>query len=349
MSKSLGNGIDPLEVIEKYGADALRFTLATGNSPGNDMRYNQERVEASRNFANKLWNASRFILMNIGEEEVKNELPNKLETEDKWVISKFNALCRDVTDNLEKFELGMAVQKLYDFIWDIFCDWYIELAKTRLQAGGETSENVKQVLVWVMSNTLKLLHPFMPFITEEIWQSLPHEGETIMISSWPEYDEKLSFLSEETEMERIMAAIRAIRNRRAEMNVPPSKKTHVYIETSFIDTFTNGIRFIERLAFASAVEIGTTFSIPDSVQIVGEGARIYIPMGELVDYDKEIARLEKEKDASFKSLTQLEIKLSNEGFVSKAPPAVVAAERDKVIKLKEKIALIDQSLNTFKK
>ena len=233
MSKSLGNGIDPLEIIDQYGADALRLTLATGNSPGNDMRFSDEKVGASRNFANKLWNASRFILMNIGDEDIKCELPANLALEDKWVISLYNDLVKEVTDNLEKFELGMAVAKLYDFIWDVFCDWYIEIAKIRLQKGGSEAKDAKQVLVWVMSNTLKLLHPFMPFITEEIWQTLPHDGESIMISAWPEYDPAHSFEAEEAEMERIMTAVRAIRNRRAEMNVPPSRKAKVYIATAY--------------------------------------------------------------------------------------------------------------------
>ncbi|HEX2938652.1 MAG TPA: valine--tRNA ligase, partial [Ruminiclostridium sp.] len=220
MSKSLGNGIDPLKVIEEYGADALRFTLATGNSPGNDMRFSKEKVEASRNFANKIWNASRFILMNCEGNNVAYGLPEKLNIEDKWILSRFNTLCKDVTENLEKFELGIAVSKLYDFIWDVFCDWYIELAKTRIQAGGEESAASRQVLVYVMSNTLKLLHPFMPYITEEIWQTLPHEGESIMIQKWPEYRPELDFPQQEAEIERVMDAVRAIRNRRAEMNVP---------------------------------------------------------------------------------------------------------------------------------
>ncbi len=225
MSKSLGNGIDPLEVIDKYGADALRFTLANGNSPGNDMRFSDEKVEASRNFANKLWNASRFVHMNIDDYDVKNELPEKLEAEDKWIISTLNTYTKEIRENLDKFELGIAVQKLYDFIWDCFCDWYIELAKSRLQSEGESAQNARQVLVWVLTKILLLLHPFMPFITEEIWQSLPHEGETIMTQAYPEYDEALNFPEASHEMEMVMEAIKAIRNRRAEMNVPPSRKS----------------------------------------------------------------------------------------------------------------------------
>lgn len=350
MSKSLGNGIDPLEVIEKYGADALRFTLATGNSPGNDMRFYMERVESSRNFANKIWNASRFILMNIEGKEIKaSNLPMLNESEDKWIVSRFNNLTREVTENLEKFELGMAVQKLYDFIWDEFCDWYIELVKSRLQQSDDSADTARKVLVWVMSGTLKLMHPFMPFITEEIWQTLPHEGNSIMISKWPVYDESHSFPKEEEEIRRIMAAIKAIRNRRAEMNVPPSKKAHVYIATTFKDTFLSAAAQLQRLAYASAVEVGEQFEIADSVSIVSEGAQIYIPMGELVDIEKEIARLEKEKLNCEKQLAGIEGKLNNPGFLAKAPEAVVAAEREKADKLKEKLALVEQSIASLKK
>ncbi len=344
MSKSLGNGIDPLLVIDEYGADALRFTLATGNSPGNDMRFSDEKVGASRNFANKLWNAARFILMNIGEDEVPCELPAELALEDKWVISLFNKLAKEVTENLEKFELGIAVSKLYDFIWDIFCDWYIELAKIRLQKNDASSMNAKQVLVWVMSNTLKLLHPFMPFITEEIWQTLPHEGESIMISAWPEYNPELSFAAEETEMERVMTAVRAIRNRRAEMNVPPSKKAKVYIATSYKDTFAQGGVFMQRLASASEVEIAESFDLDGAVCIVTEDAKIYIPMGELVDFEAEKARLNKELAAVQKDLDFVNNKLSNANFVAKAPANVVAAQREQAAKYEEKIAMLKESI-----
>ena len=344
MSKSLGNGIDPLEIIDKYGADALRLTLATGNSPGNDMRFSDEKVEASRNFANKLWNAARFILMNIGEEDIPCELPEKLALEDKWVISLFNSLTGEVTDNLEKFELGIAVSKLYDFIWDIFCDWYIELAKIRLQKDGEEAKTAKQVLVWVMSNTLKLLHPFMPFITEEIWQSLPHVGESIMISAWPEYDESHAFAAEEAEMERIMTAVRAIRNRRAEMNVPPSKKAKLYIATAYKDTFEQGGIFMQRLASASEVEVADEFEIEGSVCIVTHDAKIYIPMGELVDFEAEKARLNKELAAVQKDLDFVNGKLSNENFVAKAPAAVVEGQREQKAKYEEKIAMLKDSI-----
>ena len=252
MSKSLGNGIDPLEIIDQYGADALRFSLATGNSPGNDMRFMPEKIEASRNFANKLWNANRFILMNLDENEPAPHIPENLATEDKWILSQFNSLVKAVTNSLENYELGIAVQNLYDFIWDVFCDWYIEIAKIRLNGDNEEGKKTaKAVLVYVMSNTLKLLHPFMPFITEEIWLALPHDGESIMISEWCKYDEALNFSVEEEAMERVMTAIKAVRNRRAEMNVPPSKKAKLYIATKYTEDFTNGSVFMNRLASAS--------------------------------------------------------------------------------------------------
>ncbi len=344
MSKSLGNGIDPLEIIDQYGADALRLTLATGNSPGNDMRFSDEKVGASRNFANKLWNASRFILMNIGDEDIKCELPANLALEDKWVISLYNDLVKEVTDNLEKFELGMAVAKLYDFIWDVFCDWYIEIAKIRLQKGGSEAKDAKQVLVWVMSNTLKLLHPFMPFITEEIWQTLPHDGESIMISAWPEYDPAHSFEAEEAEMERIMTAVRAIRNRRAEMNVPPSRKAKVYIATAYKPAFEHGSVFMQRLASASEVEVADSFELDGAVCIVTADAKIYIPMGELVDLAAEKARLNKELAAVEKDLVFVNGKLSNENFVAKAPAAVVEAQREQKTRYEEKIAMLKESI-----
>ncbi|MCI5840889.1 MAG: valine--tRNA ligase [Clostridium sp.] len=344
MSKSLGNGIDPLVIIDQYGADALRLTLATGNSPGNDMRFSDEKVGASRNFANKLWNASRFILMNIGDEDIKCELPANLALEDKWVISLYNDLVKEVTDNLEKFELGMAVAKLYDFIWDVFCDWYIEIAKIRLQKGGSEAKDAKQVLVWVMSNTLKLLHPFMPFITEEIWQTLPHDGESIMISAWPEYDPAHSFEAEEAEMERIMTAVRAIRNRRAEMNVPPSRKAKVYIATAYKPAFEHGSVFMQRLASASEVEVADSFELDGAVCIVTADAKIYIPMGELVDLEAEKARLNKELAAVEKDLAFVNGKLSNENFVAKAPAAVVEAQREQKTRYEEKIAMLKESI-----
>ena len=350
MSKSLGNGIDPLVVIDQYGADALRFTLATGNSPGNDMRFSDEKVGASRNFANKLWNAARFILMNLGEDEKAPHIPDELALEDKWILSLFNTLTKEVTDNLDKFELGIAVQKLYDFIWDVFCDWYIEISKIRLNSGDEkAAQTARDMLVYIMSNTLKLLHPFMPFITEEIWQTLPHEGESIMISDWPVYKEEFDFSVEEQEMDRIMEAVRAIRNRRAEMNVPPSKKAKYFIATAYKDTFEKAGIFMQRLASCSEAEIGDSFEIDGAVCIVTADAKIYIPLGELVDFDQEIARLNKEKEKVLKDLEFIDKKLNNENFVAKAPKAVVDGQREAAQKLRDKIAMIDESIAKFKK
>ena len=350
MSKSLGNGIDPLIVIDEYGADALRFTLATGNSPGNDMRFSDEKVGASRNFANKLWNAARFILMNLGEDEKAPHIPDELALEDKWILSLFNKLTKEVTDNLDKFELGIAVQKLYDFIWDVFCDWYIEISKIRLNSGDEkAAQTARDMLVYIMSNTLKLLHPFMPFITEEIWQTLPHEGESIMISQWPVYKDEYDFSVEEQEMDRIMEAVRAIRNRRAEMNVPPSKKAKYYIATAHKDTFEKAGIFMQRLASCSEAEIGDSFEIDDAVCIVTTDAKIYIPLGELIDFEKEIARLNKEKEKVLKDLEFIDKKLNNENFVAKAPKAVVDGQREAAQKLRDKIAMIDESIEKFQK
>ena len=350
MSKSLGNGIDPLIVIDEYGADALRFTLATGNSPGNDMRFSDEKVGASRNFANKLWNAARFIFMNLGEDEKAPHIPDELALEDKWILSLFNKLTKEVTDNLDKFELGIAVQKLYDFIWDVFCDWYIEISKIRLNSGDEkAAQTARDMLVYIMSNTLKLLHPFMPFITEEIWQTLPHEGESIMISEWPVYKDEYNFSVEEQEMDRIMEAVRAIRNRRAEMNVPPSKKAKYYIATAHKDTFEKAGIFMQRLASCSEAEIGDSFEIDDAVCIVTTDAKIYIPLGELVDFEKEIARLNKEKEKVLKDLEFIDKKLNNENFIAKAPKAVVDGQREAAQKLRDKIAMIDESIEKFQK
>ena len=346
MSKSLGNGIDPLEIIDRYGADALRFTLATGNSPGNDMRFSDEKVNASRNFANKIWNASRFILMNLSD-DVEPGLPETLNIEDKWVLSKYRTLVREVTDNLEKFELGLAVQKLYDFIWDILCDWYIELCKSRLQAGGETSEAAQRVLVYVMTGTLKLLHPFMPFITEEIWQALPHDGESIMVAPWPQADAALDFSADESDFEMIMQVIRAIRARRGEMNVPPSKKTRLFIMTAHKAVFEQGRPFFARLAFASDVELGDSFDADGSVQVVTDAARVFIPMDELVDREKELARLGREKAACEKDIAALSSKLDNPGFVAKAPAQVVDGERAKLAKARERLAKIEESIAAF--
>ena len=354
MSKSLGNGIDPLKVIDEYGADALRFTLATNNSPGNDMRFVEEKVKASRNFANKIWNASRFILMNLSDEVDKPELPQLLQTEDKWILSKLNTLIKEVTDNLEKFELGIAVQKLYDFIWDVLCDWYIELTKSRIQAGGDSAKSAQKVLIYVMNQCLKLLHPIMPFITEEIWQAIPNDCESIMIAPWPQYQEDLCFRQEEEDFEKVMSAIKAIRNRRAEMNVPPSKKARVLIKTLDTDVFESGAMFIERLASASEVKVsgvapqqGEDFS--DAVQVITDSARIFIPLDELVDKEKELARLEKERKACEKDIAMVEQKLSSQGFIEKAPQNVVEAERVKLEKHKERMEKIIESIAAFSK
>ena len=345
MSKSLGNGIDPLLVIDEYGADALRFTLATGNSPGNDMRFSDERVIASRNFANKLWNAARFVLMYLGDFDYKG-LPDNLLIEDKWIISKINSLAKEVTENLDKFELGIAIQKLYDFIWDVFCDWYIEIAKIRLQGDDEKAkEDVKAVLLFVLTNILKLLHPFMPFITEEIYQAIPHDVESIMISDWCEYDEKLSYADEEQIMEKIMDAIRAIRNRRAEMNIPPSKKAKVYVETAATQIFKDGSEFIKRLASANEVQVEESFGdLGNVVTIITDDAKIYIPLGDLVDFEAEKKRLEKELAAAEDKLAFIMKKLSNPGFVNKAPEKVVAQNKEDAAKLEEKIANIKKSI-----
>ena len=348
MSKSLGNGIDPLLEIDKYGADALRFTLATGNSPGNDMRYTPEKVEASRNFANKLWNAARFVLMNLDDNEPAPYIPEGLALEDKWILSIYNRVVKEVTDNLEKFELGIAVQKLYDFIWDVFCDWYIELAKARLTGEDEQAKKTARgVLCYVLSGTLKLLHPFMPFITEEIWQTLPHEGETIMLASFPEYSESLNFAAEETEFSRVMEAVRAVRSRRAEMNVPASKKAEVYIATAHTDTFKTCAVFFNRLASASEVKVAGEWDMAGAVSIVTSDAKIYIPMDQLIDFEAEKKRLEKEKAETEKLLAGVMAKLNNEAFVSRAPKNIVDNQREAAERLNKKLSLIDESMKAL--
>ncbi|MCI9457754.1 MAG: valine--tRNA ligase [Oscillospiraceae bacterium] len=349
MSKSLGNGIDPLQVIDEYGADALRLTLATGNSPGNDMRYSDAKVRSSRNFANKLWNASRFILMNLEESDTEVSLPGTLAIEDKWLLTQYNQLVKESTENLEKFELGIAVQKIYDFIWDVLCDWYIELTKSRLQSGGDTAKAARQILVYVMSNTLKLLHPFMPFITEEIWQALPHDGESIMISSWPEFDPALEFKTEAQQFTMVMDAIKAIRNRRAEMNVPPSKKASLHIETASAQVFRDCVPFLERLASAASVEVGDSFTMPDAVQVITDSAKIYIPMDELIDKEKELARLNKEKAACEKDIEFVSKKLDNPGFVAKAPAQLVENERARLATAQERLAKLKESIAALEK
>ena len=348
MSKSLGNGIDPLEVIDKYGADALRFMLANGNSPGNDMRYIDEKVKSARNFANKLWNASRFIMMNLPDGFINEGLPENLNLEDKWVISKFNTLAKEVNENLDKFELGVAVSKLYDFIWDVYCDWYIELTKPRIQEGGETKNTAQAVLVWVMEGMLKLLHPFMPYITEEIWQVLTNESGPIMISQFPQYDEKLSFINEEDDFGKIIEAIKAVRARRTGMNVPPSVKAKIFIETQNKSLFEKCSVFFEKLASASEIEVSEKYEIEDAVTAVTDSARLFIPMNELVDKDKELARLEKEKAKVQKDIDFLGGKLSNEGFLAKAPEKLIEAEKAKLARAEEKMAKIVQSMAALK-
>ena len=353
MSKSLGNGIDPLEMISKYGCDALRMNMVTGNSPGNDMRFYVERCEAMRNFANKLWNASRYVMMNL-QDGVNYDLPaaEKLEIADKWVLSKLNSLIAEVTDNMESYELGVAIQKIYDFIWDIYCDWYIEMTKARLFADdADRKHTATSVLVYVLDQVLRLLHPYMPFITEEIWQSIPHQGDALIVAAWPEYQAALAFKQEENAMESVMAAIRAIRNRRTEMNVPPSKKAALHIFTAKPQIFMEGEGFLQRLAYADEVKLldAEPANLEGMVTITTPDAKLYIPMGQLVDVQKEIERITKELEGQKKFLASLEGKLSNEKFVSRAPEAVVAAEREKAQKTRELIIQLEQSLAAMQK
>ena len=349
MSKSLGNGIDPVEVIDQYGADALRFTLVTGNSPGNDARYSEEKVAASRNFANKIWNAARFIHMNIDGKDVPCALPETLTLEDQWIVSRFNTVAKEVTENLEKFELGMAVQKLYDFLWDDFCDWYIELAKIRLNSADEAAaQGARQVLVWTLGSTLKLLHPFMPFVTEEIWQSLPHEGEALIVAPWPEYEEGHAFPQAEAEMKKVMELITAVRTRRSEMNVPPSKKAHLMVETAAPQAFVTEQEAIARLAYCSSVEVGGHFEQTEgSVTVVTAACRGYLPMDDLVDKKAETARLQKELEGAKKQLATAQAKLQNEKFISKAPQNVIDGVKDNAEKLQEKVRMIEESLKAL--
>ena len=348
MSKSLGNGIDPLEIADKYGADALRFNLVTGNSPGNDMRFYTERCEAMRNFANKIWNASRFLMMNLTIDAC--QLPGKLELEDKWILSKLNTAIREITENMDRYELGVAAQKIYDFIWDDYCDWYIELTKTRLQGEDEDSKvRAQQVLCHVLTQMLKLLHPFMPFITEEIWQALPHEGDFLMLSDWPVADAALDFPEEEKAMELIMDAIRGVRTRRSEMNVPPSKKAHLTVATGERDIFVLGVPFLKKLAYASEVTFAQPGTAPEagSVTVVTHAAQISMPLAELVDLEKEKARMEKELKKNSDELQKLNTKLANPGFVNKAPEHVVKAEQERAVKLTELVAKLEEQLKTM--
>ena len=348
MSKSLGNGIDPLEMVEQYGADALRFNLITGNSPGNDMRFYVEKCEAMRNFCNKLWNASRFVMMNLSID--KNELPEKLEIEDKWILSKLNDTVKEVNENMDAFELGVAAGKIYDFIWDSYCDWYIELTKPRLNGEDEESKIAAQkVLLYVLTEILKLVHPFMPFISEEIWQALPHEGEALMIAKYPAYDESLSFPEAEYNFEMVMTAIKAVRARRSEMNVPPSRKAHLIIATDKKAAFEAGVSYICKLAYASEVSVvgEAPADTNGMVSVVTDNARMFMPMAELVDLEKEKARITKELQNAEKQLQAQIGKLSNQNFVTRAPEAVVNAEREKKVKLEALIENLKLSLAQF--
>ncbi len=355
MSKSLGNGIDPLEMADKYGADALRFNLVTGNSPGNDMRFYTERCEAMRNFANKIWNASRFLMMNLTID--KCALPEKLELEDKWILSKLNRVIPEITENMDRYELGVAAQKIYDFIWDDYCDWYIEFTKARLQGEDPAAkEQAQQVLCYVLTQMLKLLHPFMPFITEEIWQALPRqegcEAQFLMLDQWPQADPALDFPEEEKAIGLIIDATRAVRTRRSEMNVPPSKKAHLTIATQERESFTLGIPLLKRLAYASDVTVIDAAQADNSaeaaqkglVEVITHAARIFLPLAELVDLEKEKARVEKELKKNSAELEKLNAKLNNPGFVNKAPEHVVAAEKERAVKLTELVAKLEAQL-----
>ncbi|MBQ4040444.1 MAG: class I tRNA ligase family protein, partial [Oscillospiraceae bacterium] len=348
MSKSLGNGIDPIEMIDQFGADALRFNLITGNSPGNDMRFYVERCEAMRNFCNKLWNATRFVMMNLTID--KNELPEKLELEDKWILSKLNSLAKEVETNFDRYELGVAATKIYDFIWDSYCDWYIELTKPRLNGEDEAAKiSAQQVLLYVLTEILKLLHPFMPYITEEIFQALPHDGDALMICDYPEFTDALNFPEEEAQFEIIMNAIRAVRSRRAEMNVPPSKKPRLSIVSPKADVFEKGTVYLSKLAYAGQVEIVTEVPADTEgmVNVVTDEARMFMPLAELVDLDKERERINREIGKAEADLQKIEAKLSNEKFVSKAPENVVAQEREKAAKARTLIENLKNSLEAL--
>ena len=351
MSKSLGNGIDPLEVIDKYGADALRMTLMTGNAPGNDMRFYWERVEASRNFANKVWNASRFIMMNVEKAPDAKAETSDLTIADRWILSRVNTLARDVTENMDKYELGIALQKVYDFIWDEFCDWYIEMVKPRLY---DEADATKAAALWtlktVLLQSLKLLHPYMPFITEEIFMSLQDDEPTIMLSSWPVYRESWNFAGEEQEVETMKEAVRAIRNVRASMNVPPSKKAKVYVVSESEETlgiFERSRNFFASLGYAGEVILqkDKTGIAQDAVSAVTAQAAIYMPFAELVDLDREIERLKKEEDRLTKELNRVNGMLGNEKFVSRAPEAKIAEEREKLEKYTQMMAQVKERLS----
>ncbi len=336
MSKSLGNGIDPLEIIEKYGADALRFALATGNSPGNDMRFSDERIEAARNFANKLWNAARFVMMNLTIDKIELPAADKLSAEDKWILTKFEQCVQNVNTNLDNYEIGVALSSVYDFLWDIYCDWYIELSKPSVAAGGERGECAQNVLAYVLRETLKLLHPFMPFITEEIYSGLPGEEGSIMVKDYPVYNADLVFAADEANMEKVIDAIKAIRTLRAEMGVVPSRKAKLFIETKYPEAFANSASFFEKLASASEVALVDAYDDDTAVRVITDAATVHIPLGDLVDFEAERKRLENELKTVENEIKRAEGKLNNEGFTSRAPASVVEAERAKLEKYKEK-------------
>ena len=348
MSKSLGNGIDPLEIIRDYGADALRLTLVLGSTPGNDMRFSDEKIKASRNFANKLWNATRFVMMNLPEDfEAGLPAADKLDLSDKWVLSRLNHLARTATENLEKFELGLAAQKIQDFIWEVYCDWYIEIAKVRLN-GSDAAEAdaARKVLVYVLTQALKLLHPFMPFITEEIYHALPGTGESIMIQQWPEFTAELDYAADETDFEKLMDYIKAVRNLRAEMGVHPAKRSSMVIETADTAAFRRGGEYLAKFAFATDVTVTEHYDGPTDgmVQAITHSARGFIPMLELIDRDKELARLNKEKAGAEKEIAMFTRQLDNPGFVNKAPAQVVDDIRAKLARAQDKLARIDESI-----
>ncbi|MHB1151445.1 MAG: valine--tRNA ligase [Eubacteriales bacterium] len=349
MSKSLGNGIDPLELIDQYGADALRFALATGNSPGNDMRFSDEKIESARNFNNKIWNAARFVLMNLDIDRVELPPPAALAAEDKWLLTRYNILAGEISVHIDNYEIGIALGKLYDFIWDIFCDWYIELVKPRLSAGNSTAQHV---ITYVFSNSLKLLHPYLPFITEEIWQSLPHTAEeeenshgSIMMCSYPGRDEQYLFPVETANMEMLITCIRSIRNRRAEMNVPPSRKAKLIIVSDKKEIFSEDtVSFFTKLASVSSVTVCDYYSDEDAVQIITDAATLYIPLADMIDFEKERERLKKERDQALSEISRIEKKLSNEGFTAKAPQAVIEGEREKLRRYRDTLEGIEKAL-----
>ncbi len=349
MSKSLGNGIDPIEIIDKYGADALRFALATGNSPGNDMRFSEEKVSASRNFANKLWNAARFIHMNVDEYNVENKLPEKLNIEDKWILSLLNSVIFNVTENIEKFELGLAIQKIYDFVWDYFCDWYIELAKIRIHSDINAEHDTRCTLIYIIDKILRLLHPFMPFITEEIWQSFPHCGESIMLSEYPKFFEKFSDYNAENDMKIIIDTIKSIRNVRAEKNVKPSTKTDLFIATENTGLFEKCEMFIKKLAYAKSLKISKCFEIDEAVIVVNSQSKIFIPMNDLIDKEFELSRLNKEYEKLQNELNINLSKLNNKNFLNKAPEQVVKSVKKNVDDLNEKFINLKKSLEELNK